>query len=128
MKALKTVSRLEQTCLDLHIVDRYEDLPFRGDRDGYGADDNKFVQWAVDVLEDKAYQNYEFARSNGGHVAHIKSTDKHAAICGYAPSSPNGFLIRGRGRWINSSNNDSIAFRRCPKCEKRLEKINMLKG
>ena len=51
---------------------------------------------------------------------------RQPALCGYTPSSPNGSLIRGRGRWRESQRvslleANAVVNRWCEKCRKKLE-------
>ena len=54
---------------------------------------------------------------NGGHLVHAVPERQHTALCGYAPSSPNGFRIRSRGRWRSEFPNAEVT---CKKCLARL--------
>lgn len=45
---------------------------------------------------------FKLRRPNGGFKRHIVPVGKHGALCGYAPASPKGHLIRGRGHWANT--------------------------
>lgn len=58
---------------------------------------------------------FQLRRANGGHLLH--ACYGYTAVCGYRPSSPNGFLIRGRGRWVNCKDGG------LPTCKKCLAKL-----
>lgn len=46
--------------------------------------------------------NVIIQRSAGGHLWHwVPVGSGGIAKCGYKPSSPNGHIIRGRGRWTH---------------------------
>ena len=63
--------------------------------------------------------NYRIRRPNGGYLLHAIPEGSNTALCGYAPSSPNGYLIRHRGRWIMSAHNKPT----CKRCLAKLQQI-----
>ena len=60
--------------------------------------------------------NYKPVRANGGFLVHIKPMGVYSALCGFAPDSPKGHLIRNRGRWREPMH--GYAEPTCPKCIK----------
>jgi hypothetical protein len=63
---------------------------------------------------------HRLRRPNGGFKRHIVPLGQHTAVCGYAPSSPKGHMIRGRGHWADVFPFDREDPSICQQCLEKL--------